>query len=181
MGMIMVCARSRFLLLVIVLLLSFTACELPKIAPSALVWVTNLPISFSGSVHVVEHHVTSDNNITCALDTIGKLAVDEKGKVVFTTQGGTFTVGKDGNCVEQGKDEGWQIEGQVELPTSPYLKFNTCSSGHLRAEGSAEYIVAEYQQDTQTSKLTGGITCYDENNIPVSEFGLYLTAKEPRR
>jgi hypothetical protein len=177
----MVCRRSCFVLLVMVLALPLSACEMPKIVLSTPVWVTSVPVSFSGNVHVVEHHLTSDNSFTCAVDTTGKLAVDEKGKVVLVTQGGTFAVGEDGQCVEQGIDKGWQIEGQVELPTRPYLKFTTCSSGHLRAEGSAEYIVAGYQQNTQTSKLTGGITCYDENNKPVSEFGLYLIAEEPRR
>ncbi len=177
----MFCSRCRFVLLVIVLALALSACELLKISLSEPVWVTNVPISFSGKVHAVEYHVTSDNSITCALDTIGMLTVDAKGRVVFNTQGGTFTVSQDGQCVDQGKDKGWQVEGQVEQPILPYLKFTTCSRGHLRAEGSAEYVVAQYQQDTQTSKLTGGITCYDENNQPVSEFSLYLMAQEPRK
>ena len=46
---------------------------------------------------------------------------------------------------------------------------------------AAEHIVAEYQQDTQTGKLTGGVTCYNENNKPVSEFAFYLAATEPRK
>jgi hypothetical protein len=177
----MFCAHCRFFLLVIILTLCLSVCELPKISFSEAVWVTNLPISFSGNVHVVEDHAINDTSITCAVDTTGVLKVDEKGKVSFTTQGGTFTVDKDGQCFEQGKDKGWQVEGEVDLPTLPNLIFTTCDNGQLRAEGSAEYIVAAYHQDTQTSKLTGGITCYGENNKPVSEFSLYLTAEEPRK
>jgi hypothetical protein len=172
---------SRFAFLVIILALFLSACELPKVSFSAPVWVTNVPISFSGKVHAVEYHVTSGNNITCALDTTGILTVDVKGKVVFNTQGGIFTISQDGQCIDQGKGKGWEVEGQIEQPILPYLKFTTCSNGHMRAEGSAEYVVAQYQQDTQTSKLTGGITCYDENNQPVSTFSLYLTAQEPRK
>jgi len=130
---------------------------------------------------VVEHHATGSASFTCAIDTDGMLIVDEKGKVVFTTQGGIFTIGSDGQCLEQGKDKGWHMEGQIEMPSSPYLKFTTCAGENMRAEGSAEYIVAKYEQDTQTGKLTGGSTCYDENNQPVSEFGFYMTAEEARK
>ena len=172
---------SALLCLAILLVLSASACNLPSITFHGPVWVTNLPVTFTGKTHAVEHHLSGGKSFTCAVDTTGALTVNEKGGVVFTIQGGTFTVDASGNCVEQAEGQGWRVEGQTELPGQPLLKFTTCNNGRYRAEGSAEYIVAAYQQDTQTSKLTGGITCYDAQNKPIAEFSLYLTATEPRK
>jgi hypothetical protein len=178
--MIMVFSRIRFVLLVIVLALPLSACNLPGMSFSAPVWVTNVPVSFSGSVHVVEYHFTSAANFSCAVDAQGVVAVDKEGNAALTTQGGTLAANADGQCAGLGKEKGWQVEGQVEQPSLSYLKFTTCSNGQLRAEGSAEYVVMQYETDTQISKLTGGITCFDKNNKPISTFSFYLTTKEPR-
>jgi hypothetical protein len=172
---------SALLCLAVLLVLSSSACSLPSITFQEPVWVTDLPVTFTGRFYVVEHHTSGGKNFTCSTDTTGALTVDSKGGVAFTTQGGVFLIGADGQCIEQGKDQGWQVEGQVEQLSQPYLKFTTCSKGRYRAQGSAEHVVAQYQQNTQTGKLTGGVTCYDENIKPVSEFAFYLAATEPRK
>jgi hypothetical protein len=161
--------------------LSASACSLPSISFQEPVWIIDLPVTFTGRFNVVEHHTFGGKNLTCASDTTGTLTVDRKGGVNITTQGGIFKISAEGACIEQGKDQGWQAEGQVEQPSQPYLKFTTCSQGRYRAKGSAEHIVADYQQDTQTGKLTGGVTCYDANDRPVAEFAFYLAATEPRK
>jgi len=165
----------------LVLVLSASACDLPSITFHEPVWITNVPITFNGRFNVVEHHTFAGKSLSCSTDTTGALTVDRKGSVTFTTRGGVFSIDANGQRVEQGKDQGWRVEGQVEPPGQPFLKFTTCSQGRYRAEDSAEHIMAEYQQDTQTGKLTGGVTCYNENNKPASEFAFYLAATEPRK
>ena len=160
----------------------FTAgCSLPSLSFHAPVWIITLPATFTGRFTVVEHHAFAGKSFTCSSQTTGTVTVDKQGKATVTTQGGVFSISDTGQCVEQGKSQGWQAEGQVENPEQPYLKFTSCNQGKYRAEGSAEHIVAEYQATTQTGKLTGGVTCFDEHNQPVAELSFYLLGSEPRQ
>ncbi len=166
------------------LLLSSAACSLPGISFRAPVWIINLPVTFTGRFTVVEHHTFAGQSVSCSKETTGLVTVDRNGKVALTTQGGVFSIDANGQCVDQSQDPGWKAEGEVENPAEPYLKFTGCTSPgatRYRAEGSAEHVVAEYQQTTQTGKLTGGVTCYDEKNKPVSELSFYLMGTETRQ
>ena len=59
---------------------------------------------------------------------------------MFNVQSGALMASAGGPCLEPGKDQGWQVAGPVELPTTPYLKFTTCGSAQRRADGFALMI-----------------------------------------